>query len=202
MSAKSTKYQQALRDRRRAQGLIKKEIWILPENSRYLLTVEKALRTKGARIDMTASIAVADATQRWTVQTLYNALQQDNLVKSGEAKLEMLAGADSVINVTMTEVGELPIQVSVAGEIIVAQVMLWERSLVKDPAAFHESVMVAEKMFELANISLDQLSNGTWVYVMYGSLRSTTALVDIIFELQTLAVNVIEAAEAFSDHLV
>jgi len=151
---------------------------------------------------MTASIAVADATQRWTVQTLYNALQQDNLVKSGEAKLEMLAGADSVINVTMTEVGELPIQVSVAGEIIVAQVMLWERSLVKDPAAFHESVMVAEKMFELANISLDQLSNGTWVYVMYGSLRSTTALVDIIFELQTLAVNVIEAAEAFSDHLV
>lgn len=150
---------------------------------------------------MTATMPVSGTAQRWTIDALYNAFQQDDFVKSGEADIELLAGADSVMNVTMNAVGELPIQISVSGEIIVVQAMLWERSLVKDVAAFHESVMVTEKMFELANISLDQLSNGTWVYVMYGSLRSTSLLEDVIFELKTLAVNVIDAAEAFREHL-
>lgn len=201
MSAKSTQYQQALRDRRRAQGLIKKEIWILPEHSLFLPAVEKALRSKGARINMTASLPVTATDARWTVNTLFDALKADDFIQSKEANVELLAGAEPVINVTMNEAGELPIQISVSGEIIVVQAMLWERALVKDSAAFNESVMMTEKMFELANISLDQLSNGTWVYVMYGSLRSTAALDDIIFELQTLAANVMEAAEAYREHL-
>lgn len=200
-AAKSAQYQQALRDRRRAQGLIKKEIWILPEHSLFLPAVEKALRSKGARINMTASLPVTVTDARWTVSTLFDALKADDFIQSKEANVELLAGAEPVIHVTMNEAGELPIQISVSGEIIVVQTTLWERALVKDPAAFNESVMMTEKMFELANISLDQLSNGTWIYVMYGSLRSTASLDDIIFELQTLAANVMEAAEAYREHL-
>ncbi|HET8706281.1 MAG TPA: DUF2170 family protein [Pseudomonadales bacterium] len=202
MSAKSTQYQRALRERRRAQGLIKKEIWILPEHSSYLPAVEKAFRTKGAKIAMSVTIPAVEAAQRWTVESLNRALLQDEFVKSGDASVSLIAGAEQVLNVTMHGVGDLPVQVSISGEILVAQAILWERSLVKDVAAFHESVMMSEKMFELANISLDKLPNGTWVYVMYGSLRSTSSLEDIIFEVQTLAENVMEAAEAFREHLV
>lgn len=201
MSGKSTLYQRALRDRRRAQGLIKKEIWILPEHSSYLPAVEKALRTKGAKIAMSVSTPAVETAQRWTVDSLNKAMQQDDFVVSGDASVRLIAGAEPVMNVTLHDVGDLPVQVSASGEIIVVQAILWERALVKDAAAFHESVMVSEKMFELANISLDRLPNGTWVYVMYGSLRSTAALEDIIFEIKTLAENVMEAAEAFREHL-
>lgn len=201
MSAKSNKYQQALRDRRRAQGLIKKEIWILPEHSLLVPGIEKTLRTKGARITMTTYPPLNPSDQHWTVDALFEALRADSFVQSNEASIEMLTGVETVINITLNEFGELPIQMSVSGEIIVAQALLWERSLVKDPAAFNEHVMMTEKMFELANISLDRLSNGTWVYVMYGSLRATSSLSDIIFEIQTLAANVLEAAEAYREHL-
>lgn len=201
MSAKSNKYQQALRDRRRAQGLIKKEIWILPEHSLLVPGIEKTLRTKGARITMTTYPPLNPSDQHWTVDALFEALRADSFVQTNEASIEMLTGVETVINITLNEFGELPIQMSVSGEIIVAQALLWERSLVKDPAAFNEHVMMTEKMFELANISLDRLSNGTWVYVMYGSLRATSSLSDIIFEIQTLAANVLEAAEAYREHL-
>lgn len=201
MSAKSNKYQQALRDRRRAQGLIKKEIWILPEHSLLLPGIEKTLRTKGARITMTTYPPLNPSDQHWTVDALFEALRADSFVQTNEASIEMLTGVETVINITLNEFGELPIQMSVSGEIIVAQALLWERSLVKDPAAFNEHVMMTEKMFERANISLDRLSNGTWVYVMYGSLRATSSLSDIIFEIQTLAANVLEAAEAYREHL-
>jgi len=202
MSGKSTLYQRALRDRRRAQGLIKKEIWILPEHSAYLPAVEKAFRTKGAKIAMSVSIPAVETAQRWTVESLNRALQHDELVKASDATVSLIAGAEPVLNIVMHNAGDLPLQVSISGEIIVAQAILWERSLVKDVAAFHESVMISEKMFELANISLDKLPNGQWVYVMYGALRSTASLEDIVFELHTLAENVMEAAEAFREHLL
>ena len=43
----SAHYQRLFRDRLRAQGFVKKEIWILPENAGALRHVEEMLRRPG-----------------------------------------------------------------------------------------------------------------------------------------------------------
>ena len=42
-------YQQQYRQRLREQGLIKKEVWILPENTAELLEIEKKISSTSCR---------------------------------------------------------------------------------------------------------------------------------------------------------
>ena len=52
----SADYQREYRKRLRDQGLVKKEVWVLPENSKMLSTFEKELRqaqfNKGAELEI------------------------------------------------------------------------------------------------------------------------------------------------------
>lgn len=199
----SAKYQRALRERRRAQGLIKKDVWVLPDYAGVLSAVEKALQKPGALVHLHTQEGDIKpmSTPFWMTTDLCGALQRSSLTADGAATVELFNGVDPVINVTLNDFGDLSMQVTVAGDVIIAQAVLWSQSLVKDTAAFNEAVLRSEKMFDLANISLDQLADGDWVYVMYGSLRATSSLDDVIHEIQTLGENVIEATEAFRSYL-
>jgi uncharacterized protein YjfI (DUF2170 family) len=101
----------------------------------------------------------------------------------------------------MYEYGDLPIFLTVSGEQIVVESMLWSASEVKDLVLFNETVLRTHKYFPLSNISLDKL-DGDDCYHMFGALSSASSLQNIIFEIEILASNVIQATEAYADFLI
>ena len=101
----------------------------------------------------------------------------------------------------MTEYGDLPIYLTVAGEQIVADVVLWPLSVVKDPVALNDEVLRTHKLFPLSTISLDRFPDGAEYYTIFGALSSASLLSNIIQEIETLAANAIKATEAYASHL-
>lgn len=141
-------------------------------------------------------------TTSWSSGSLYDKLSTTELVRSAAASIEIVDGVGSTLHVIMHEYGDLPLFVSVAGEQILVEALLWSTSEVKDAAAFNEAVLRTHKYFPLSTISLDELLDGESYYQMFGALSSASSLDDILLEIEVLATNVINATEAFSDYLV
>lgn len=204
MKAKSSAhYQREYRQRLRKMGLVKKEVWILPENAKQLSAVEKRLRqknpesilAKGEEI-MTTHLNV------WTTETLHGALLREELFTSGSAAVELIDGVAPSLHVIMHEFGDLPLFVTVSGEQIIVEAILWSLDEVQDAATFNDVVLRTHKFFPLSTISLDRMGDGKQYYQMFGALSSTSVLPNIIFEIEMLAANVIHATEAYSNYLV
>jgi uncharacterized protein len=203
----SAHYQREYRNRLREQGLVKKEVWILPENARRLALLEMELRVSAKQRISELSLStkgedrMSDIVNRWTTQSLHDALAKSDLFESGRAELELIDGVEPVVHVVMGEYGDLPLFISVSGEQILVEAMLWSAMDVKDVAAFNETVLRTHKYFPLSNISLDRI-DGDNCYQMYGALSSASSLHDVIFEIEILASNVIQATQAYSEFLV
>ncbi|OZG71798.1 hypothetical protein BTA51_19415 [Hahella sp. CCB-MM4] len=201
----SAHYQREYRRRMREQGLIKKEIWILPENSKKLATIERLLRQSGDFSNQIKLLSEGEVIMEnvtlWTTQSLFKALSEEELFKSERATIELIEGAEPSLLILMREYGELPIFVTVAGEQIIAESVLWPLSEVVDVAGFNEAVLRTHKYFPLSTISLDKVEDDEDYYHMFGALSSTSILSNIVFEIEVLASNVIQAAEAYSEYL-
>jgi uncharacterized protein len=72
---------------------------------------------------------------------------------------------------------------------------------VRHTAKLNDRVLRTEKLFDLANISIDAHPDGTEFYVIYGALRARSALDDIEYEIDTLARNAVDAASAYREFL-
>jgi uncharacterized protein len=203
----SAHYQREYRNRLREQGLVKKEVWILPENSRRLTLLEMELRVSAKQRVSELSLStkgedrMSDIVNRWTTQSLHDALAKADLFVSGRAELELIDGIAPVVHVVMNEYGDLPLFLTVSGEQILVEALLWSASDVKDVAAFNETVLRTHKYFPLSNISLDRI-DGDDCYQMYGALSSASSVQDVIFEIEILASNVIQATQAYSEFLI
>ena len=193
----SAYYQREYRRRLREQGLIKKEIWIRPENSAKARELEKELRT-GER-DVSAQSKSMNR-PKWLTEALYTDIRKTTLANSGRASIELIEGVDPTIHVVMHEYGDLPIFVTVAGDQVIVESVLWPTSDVRDAADFNETVLRTHKYFPLSTISLGQRANDDY-YLMFGSLSASSDLADIVHEIEVLASNVIHATEAYSDML-
>jgi uncharacterized protein YjfI (DUF2170 family) len=197
----SAHYQRLFRQRLRDQGLVKKEIWILPEHAQALLAVERHLRQPAnglASLDQDGEISMP---QVWNAPTLCQALAATDLFSSGEASIELLEGAEPSLHVTMREYGDLPLFVAVQGEQILVEALLWPQSEVSDAGAFNEEVLLSRQLFPLSSIGLDTLPGGERCYIMFGALSATSILSNVLFEIETLAGNVIRATEAYEGYL-
>jgi len=197
----SAHYQRLFRERMRNLGLVKKEVWILPEHAKQLAAVEKKLRQPR---DQVAPLEVEEGMsmqQVWSAQALYEALSATELVKSNQVALELIQGSDSSLHATMREYGDLPLYLAVIGEQIVVEALLWPATDVVNPAAFNEEVLRTHKLFPLSSIGLEKMPNGQDCYIMFGALSSSSSLTDIVFEIELLADNVIKATEAYEDFL-
>ena len=203
----SAHYQREYRNRLREQGLVKKEVWILPENSRRLALFELELRASakqvvsGGLLHVKGESRMTDVVNRWTTASLYEALASADLLVSERAELELIDGVSPALHIVMNEYGDLPIFLTVSGEQIVVESMLWSVSEVNDLALFNETVLRTHKYFPLSNISLDKL-DGDNCYHMFGALSSASSLHDVVFEIEILASNVIQATEAYSEFLI
>jgi len=142
-----------------------------------------------------------DTTKTWTTHSLLNALKKSELATSGQISVELIDGSDPSIHIVMTEYGDLPIFITVSGDQIIAESLLWPVSEVEDTTAFNDAVLRTHKYFPLSTISLDYIA-GDDCYYMFGALSSSSILPNVILEIEVLASNVIQATEAYREFLL
>ncbi|XKM13512.1 YjfI family protein [Orbaceae bacterium ac157xtp] len=199
-------YQQQYRQRLREQGLVKKEVWILPEYASKLLEVEKQLRVTQANITSESfnkqkgnDEMVKNVT--WTVANLYQELSKTELFKNRAVSVEVIEGIDPCLHIIMHDYGDLPLFLSISNQQIVVEALLWSVDMVKDTAKFNEEVLCTRKLFPLSTIAIEQAGDGSVNYIMYGALSSSSLLSSIVYEIETLTDNVIKATEAY-EHIL
>lgn len=197
----SAHYQRLFRQRLRDQGLVKKEVWILPENAQALLAVERKLRQPSEGLAPVEKDGEMSMPQIWNARSLCQALVATELFSSGEASVELLEGAEPSLHVTMREYGDLPLFVALSGEQILVEALLWPQNEVTDVAAFNEEVLLSRQLFPLSSIGLETRFGGERHYMMYGALSATSILSNVLYEIETLASNVIRATEAYEGYL-
>lgn len=203
MEKKSSAYYQRLyRQRLREQGLVKKEVWILPEHARLLAVYERKLRQPASGLITREGEEGMSMQQIWSAPALYEALAATELFQGEQASIELIDGADASLHITMHEYGDLPLFMAVFGEQIIVEALLWPTSEVSDAAAFNEEVLRTHKLFPLSSIGLEKLADGNLCYTMFGALSSASTLTDILFEIELLADNVIKATEAYEGFLI
>lgn len=197
MKAKSSAYyQREFRRRLREQGLVKKEVWIRPENAKALAVMEKQLR-EVIKTPTRGPITMNNQTHTWTTHRLFEALGETELFTSNQASIELVDGVDPSLYIVMHDFGDLPIFLTVSGDQIIAESVLWPVSEVKNTAEFNEMVLRTHKYYPLSTISLERTPGGQDYYYMFGALSSTSILPNILFEIEMLAANVIQVTEAY-----
>ncbi len=144
---------------------------------------------------------MVDTANHWTTTSLLKALQETDLVTSGSVTIELIDGVESSLHIVMNNYGELPIFLTVSGEQIIAESVLWSVTEVTDVTLFNETVLRTHKYFPLSTISLDKTGKDEDYYHMFGALSSTSKLSNVIFEIEVLANNVIQATEAYAEFL-
>ena len=199
---KSSYYQSRYRARLRDNGYVKREIWIPPHYTKILKDCETALRA-GVKpfIPRTVTERKMSEDRNWTTETLYEALAQSETAGDGEIEVELVEGTDPGILITMTEFGDLPLLMSVSGSQILVDTLLWPVDEVSDPAAFNEMIMRTHKLLPLSTFGIRQGPDGREYYEMFGSLSAGSILESILFEIETLADNAMQAADAYQSDL-
>jgi len=201
----SADYQREYRKRLRDQGLVKKEVWVLPENSKELAGYEKSLRkplfgqlprTETGEDKMNDKSAL-----RWTTASLFEALKGQPAFSNTECSIEVIEGIDSSIVISMHTHGDLPIFITVSGEQILAEAVLFSADDVTDTTKFNEYVLRTHKYLPLSTISLESDQENGDYYHMFGALSATSSINEIVLEIDTLAENTIQATEAFETFL-
>ena len=202
----SAYYQRRYRQRLQEQGLVKKEVWILPENTRKLQEIETYLRQLSSHslIDNN-NILQGNKTMKknevWLVSDLYQALKKEPLFAHGTASIEIIDGIDACLHIIMHQYGDLPLFLSVSNQQIIVEALLWPVDMVKQVEQFNQEVLCSRKLFPLSSIAIEKAGDGSVNYIMYGALSSSSILSNIIYELETLSDNVIKATEAYEQFL-
>jgi len=202
----SAHYQREYRRRLREQGLVKKEVWIRPNNAKQLAACEKLLRGEVDKL-MSAHTLLEKGEQHmselkpWDTASLFEALEAEELFTSAKASVELIGGLESSLHIVMHEYGDLPLFLTVAGDQLIVEAVLWSTEEVRQLAEFNDAVLRTHKYFPLSTISLDTLGDGKDYYQMFGALSAMSILPNVVFEIEMLAANVIQATEAYGDLL-
>ena len=173
----------------------------MPENTKLLHKLEKGLRAQCDESSISiGETAMVDAA-KWTTSSLYSALCEDPLFSGDKATIEVIGGVEATLHLVMHEFGDLPLYLTVVGDQIIVDAVLWSLDEVSDVAGFNDTVLRTHKYFPLSTISLDSFDDDKDYYQMFGALSATSILANVIFEIEMLASNVIQATEAYSNYL-
>jgi len=201
-SKKPAYYQSKYRERLRERGYVKREVWIPPDNTKILKDCETALRAGVMPIiPKTGTERKMSQDENWTTGSLLEALKQSEPVTAGDIEVGLVEGTDPGILLTMKEFGDLPLLMSVSGSQIIIDTLLWPVEEVDDSAAFNEMILKTHKLFPLSTFGIVTGFDGRDYYEMFGSLSAGSILETVIFEIETLADNAMQAAEAYQSDL-
>ncbi len=213
----SAYYQRRHRERLREQGLIKKELWVLSEYADELAAIERRMRQprdetpQPARAgqetqqemqgeQVMSGMSMQSSSPLWTALALHTALAASSGMRDGAISVELIDGAEPGLYLTMHDYGDLPLFMAVVGRQIVVEAMMWPVSQVRDAARFNEELLRTHRLFPLSTLGIETI-DGEAVYIMFGALSASSSLPDVLFEIETLADNVIRASEAYEWHL-
>lgn len=199
---RSSYYQSRYRDRLRQQGYVKREVWIPPDYAHLLKEFEKALRSGVVPIiPKMGKERKMNQVSNWDTQTILEALGQSGPAVEGAIEVELVEGAEPGILITMKEFGDLPVLMSVSGSQIIVNTLLWPVAEVEDSAAFNMMILKTHKLFPLSTFGITRGPNDQDYYEMFGSLSAGSILESVLFEIETLADNALQAAEAYRSDL-
>lgn len=139
--------------------------------------------------------------ENWTTETLHGALAQSDAATEDAIRVELVAGIDPGILITMTEFGDLPLLMSVSGSQILVETLLWPVEEVVDTTAFNDLILRTHKLLPLSTFGISQGPEGKDYYEMFGSLSAGSKLASVLFEIETLADNAMQTAEAYQTEL-
>ena len=197
-SKRSSYYQSRYRARLRERGFVKCEIWIPPEFVEVLKDCQAALREGVIPfIPKTVRERTMSQDEIWTTETLCAALAQSEPASSGDFIVELVEGADPGILITMSEFGDLPLLMSVSGGQILVDTLLWPADDVADPAEFNAMILKTHKLLALSTFGIRAGPDGKDYYELFGALSAGSMLESVIFEIETLADNAMQVAEAY-----
>lgn len=189
MRNKLKNYRQQLKEK----GLIKKEVWVRPENVTQLKLYEHRLRKKGQDIMEQNPTSRGSA---WTPRTLCEALGMTDESREGIFSLQVDPNSlDPALIVTMQDYEEFPIYLSISGEQILAMVFLCSIHQVEDSETLNENLLRVNSVVPLSSFGI--VGND---YVLFGSLSVESKIQSVVTELVTLAENTVEALEIFSNY--
>lgn len=195
----STLHVRNFRERMRGQGLVKKDVWIRPEHSEELAAIEKAMRDPDRHFE-SPTLPALDSGAGWTIDTIHHAIGQTSAVADGRITLDLMEGAERSLHLQMHEFGDLSIFIAVGGEQIIVEAFLWPIVQVLDPVVFNAHVLRTHKLLPLSMIALQDVG-GVAGYTMLGELDTRSSLANLMFEIETLADNVLNATDAYAAYL-
>lgn len=193
----STEYVREFRERMRGEGYVKKDVWILPEHAQELAAVERRLRKTPEEMGIRSDSGESGG---WTVRSLHTALAETAPVQAGSVGLEVVEGTEPSLHLVMHEHGDLPVFIAVSGEQIIVESLMWPVEDVIDPATFNLHVLRTHKVLPLSTMGIEVIG-GVACYIMFGLLDTHSSLANVLFEIETLAENVLSAAEAYRPYL-
>ena len=187
----SAHYQRLHRQRLREQGLVKKEVWVLPEYSAVLHLLEKQMRQPQAQPGS------------WTIHQQEGSMENSkhHYRREGKLQIELLEGAETSVLVTLSDFGDLPVHVALSGEQLVVEAFLWPANQVRDGAGLNAQILRLQKLFPFTTMALEPLARGGEGYVMFAAMRANSSTDDILAEILILADSVIQATEALAPYL-
>ncbi|MGY8992656.1 MAG: YjfI family protein [Rhodospirillales bacterium] len=202
VSRKPSYYQFKYRERLREKGYVKREVWIPLDYAKILKDCETALRSGVMPIiPRTRKEIRMSQDINWTTEALLEALAQSSVAIEGGIEVSLVEGTDPGILVTMREFGDLPLLMSVSGSQIIVDTLLWPVNEVEDSAGFNAMILKTHKLFPLSTFGIVAGPDGRDYYELFGSLSAGSILESVIFEIETLADNALQAAEAYRTDL-
>lgn len=196
----SARSQRAFRERMREKGLVPRQVFIRPQHREILATFELALREPVLPDRYRHLEAYSAMTQAWTTPSLHEALAEHVLREKLSLRLTLEHGADPTIAISLPDYGDLVIHLMASGEQLFVSTPLCLGSQVNDRAAFNDACLRLNPLNPLSNIGLQAL-DGDDVYIVFGELSTRSPLVNIVEEIDVLAQNTLEAAEALGSYL-
>lgn len=139
--------------------------------------------------------------ENWTTESLLEAITQSDSAAGGGIEVSLVEGTDPGILITMKEFGDLPLVMSVSGSQIIVDTLLWPVEEVDDSAGFNTMILKTHKLFPLSTFGIVAGPDGRDYYELFGSLSAGSILESVIFEIETLADNALQAAEAYKTDL-
>ncbi|WP_087113194.1 DUF2170 family protein [Parendozoicomonas haliclonae] len=175
-------------------GLVKKEVWIYPEHSAYIKTIENNLKATRS------AAAIMNGQNQWTASSLLDALLEHCQSPDEDMQVSAIDGSEC-LSVVMPEQGDLELFISVSGEQILVETFLFPEEAVSDKAALNAEILRTHKLFPLSTISVERLENGQEFYAAFGALSSSSLFNSILTEIEMLAINAINMTEAYGSYL-
>lgn len=193
--------QKEYRNRMRARGYVKREVWVPAALAASVKEIEVALRAGIVPVLPAGSGREGDMGDDtvWTTRTLHDALRRTPHVEDGTIELDLVEGAEPAIAVRLpARLDDLPILVTVSGGHILVEAALWPVASVPEGrrAALNETLLSVQRLFPLSRFAIDGAGKAR-TYVLHGALSSASSFDTVLLEIETLADNVVGALDLY-----